>query len=154
MAYQIKIEAGQAFDSKMKLRPTWNGSLIFVEADGSETPTGQRSSYWKSGDPSRRSTRGALLKALTSYRDHHARTGQRYELEQAAKRRQEKADKDARIARAKMLREAGPQMWKALNALYADFTSEHTHPSIRTGPHVALIAAALEAAGPQPDLEG
>jgi hypothetical protein len=58
-----------------------------------------------------------------------------------------------KIEHRRQLKKAAPEMWKALNALAKDLTSEHTHESIRTGPHVCLILNTLAKAGPQPELE-
>jgi hypothetical protein len=151
--YEVRIEAGHAFNHAMKLEPTWAGSLVFIEDDGKITETGVRSSYFQHSDDNKRRTRAKLNLLLGRYRNYHARTGQRFELEQRAKREAEKVAKDAQIARRRQLKEAAPEMWKALNALYLDFTSEHTAESIRTGPHVCLILAALQKAGPQPELD-
>jgi hypothetical protein len=154
MPYEVRVEAALGFKGDMSgLEPTWAGELVFIEDDGKVTPTGVRSSYFQRGDENKRRTRAKLNLMLGRYRSHLARTGQRFELEQKAKRNAEKAAEAARIARRRQLKEAAPDMWKALNALFLDFTNENTAESIRHGPHVALIAQALNKAGPQPELE-
>jgi hypothetical protein len=128
MGYEIAIEAGDAMRmSDCKLLPIWHGLIRYVEDDGKVTYTGISSSYFQYVDSSKRRTRGALLGKLRQLKDHHARTGKRWELERKAEKEAKRAADKAALAARKRLSDAAPELYAACAELIrgADKPGDH-----------------------------